>query len=177
MKKIETEYAEFTQAMPEQPPRALSESILKQVGASLNPSPMAISGKVFGIHLLSGAATLLVCPQFGIGPLGGGHGIMSFFMKIGNLGCAMLCGFLFLGLTAAMAALALKKSERLAFYRFRHWYFTVAGVLSLATLMLIGKLVNGEFSNATPDFFIPWLVTGIVGALLITQLRVARDRV
>lgn len=117
------------------PPRALSQSVLSRVSLALNPSSAFVLKKLLAIHLVTGLLSLLICPQFGFGPIGGGHGIMSFVMQLGDWVCAAFCGAFFLGSTALVSLFVLKPEEARVVHRAALWQFPLITVFSFAALM------------------------------------------
>lgn len=146
-----------------EPPFALSQAIRQQVFSALNPGFFLVLRKLVVVQFFSAAVTLFFCPQFGVGPYGGGHGLMHYFMNYGPIVCALGCGAFFLGSTALVSRLFLSREEFLVARRQSHWLFACVGALSIMALMLVGKL-----SGATPEwdtsFVAWWIVGGIVTA-------------
>ncbi|MCE3011218.1 MAG: hypothetical protein LW875_11470 [Proteobacteria bacterium] len=72
--------------------------LLGKLEAAINPPLFLIHLKLMALHVISSAASLAVCPQFGFGYAHQGHGLMEYFMVAGPMGCQILCGsFYFLG--------------------------------------------------------------------------------
>jgi len=132
------EFESFLTAEEVIPPRSASYAVLSAVRADLNPSWKQVSTKLWGLHALGAGMVSLFCPQLGVGPLIGGHGIMHFFMQYGPLACAALCGALFLGLSTLLAALFLNKEELRLASRYRFLHVTLLASISFAGLMLAG---------------------------------------
>src|SRR4051794_2045624 len=107
MSDWQNEFRVFAEADEIQPPRTLSATVLATAARFLNPSPLSVFKKLGWIHLFAGGLTLTVCPQFGIGPIGGGHGWMGAVMNYGSAACGVFCGSIFLGFTALASAFLL----------------------------------------------------------------------
>ena len=165
MKKSELltdELAEFLQ-FPESksdeeavPP--LSETLRRQVRADLHPSVLRIGLKLLGVYGSAGALTMTVCPQFGVGPLGGGHGLMGVFMEFGYLACAAGCGSFFMG-SIVLAALMILNRDELRVVRQQGagvGYLSALSALSLALFMVIGNA-----SDETWGYLLVWALTGV----------------
>lgn len=164
----ERDYQAFIETAPVAPPRALSEQLTSWVKNQLHPSALAVSLKLLVVHLFSSAITLTVCPQFGIGPVGGGHGLMGFVMSFGHQACALFCGALFLGTTAIVSQFVLRPEEARVVYRHQYWQFSLLAVLSLMTLMFISQ---GTSSPApSKEFVALWLIAAVVGPLLFYRI-------
>lgn len=153
------------------PSPGVSRRIIGHIRSELNPSFLRVFAKLCLIHLFTGGLTLLVCPQFGIGPLGGGHGLLgSFLHHHGIWVCAMTCGALFLGTTAILSALLLKQEEVKVVYRTQLWQFSLLATLSISLLMLAGKLVRIEVPHLSPEYIALWLLAAILGSQIFYQV-------
>lgn len=110
-----------------------------EIEREVNPSMGTVALKMAGIHAVGGAATLTVCPQFGIRLVGEGHGLMHYFMVIGGPHlCYALCGAFFLSLTLLLARLLLSSYEQRQMVKSR-WAVGVALLGgSLAVLTMAG---------------------------------------
>lgn len=167
-----TEQEEFQDFLstPEVLPSAnVSNHIIQRIRAELNPSFLGVFAKLCLVHLITGGLTLLVCPQFGIGPLGGGHGLLGFFMHHGTWLCAMTCGAVFLGTTAILSALTLKQEELKVVQRTQLWQFSLLAALSISLLMLVGNLAQIDVPHLTPEYVTLWLLAAILGSQIFYQ--------
>jgi hypothetical protein len=162
---VETEWKEFCAWNPASSARAphpLRAEILASVRADLEPSGSRVLAKLGVVHFVTSFVTLSICPQFGVRVLGEGMGIMHYFMALGEPGCALACGFFFLGATLLAAALVFSRAEwrRLRSHR----------VLSLAALLLPSiaffKLMGGEFPL---EFSIVWLLGALACGLTLFE--------
>jgi hypothetical protein len=132
------EFESFLKNNGANPPHALSQSLLAQVKSDLNPSLKRVSAKLFGLHAVGAAVVSLFCPQLGVGPIIGEHGIMHLFMQYGPLVCATICGAVFLGLSTLLATLFLNREELRVANRYRFINVTLLASISFAGLMLAG---------------------------------------
>ncbi len=175
-----SDFEKFMQSESKPVPVTISKHLLQVVKKSLHPSAALVFRKLMGVHLISGFLTLLVCPQYGIGPLGGGDGIMHFVMGYGYTACALFCGSIFLGTSALLAQFFLRREELRVIYRAGIWQFAVLGVGSVALMMVIKGLRLGEIPAFDPYYFGVWLGGGVGGAyllhILLSQLRAIRYR-
>lgn len=144
------EFESFLRIEDSSPPRAVSEMIRASVKMDLEPSLKLVTAKLFGLHAVAISLVLLVCPQLGVGPLIGGHGIMHFFMAFGRLPCAALCGGLLLGLSSLLVTLFLRREELRLADRYRFLNVTLLASVSFAALMLAG----GESDQMSYAFWI-----------------------
>lgn len=160
------DFKEFLETPAEKPAAPARASLFQTVRQDLNPSSFHVFLKILTLHLFAGSLTLLVCPQFGVGPLGGGHGLMHYFMQLGNAVCALFCGaFFFIG-TALLSFLFLRPEDLKIARRHQLGQFTLLAVLSVAALMW-----GGSF-RAQPlafdwTFTLLWLASGIVVSQLL----------
>ena len=79
------------------PPSSISQAVQSRVHTDLNPAFSKVLMKLGSIQLFVGAMTLLFCPQLGVGPLFGEHGLMYLFMNFGPVVCTAACGAIFFG--------------------------------------------------------------------------------
>lgn len=140
-------------------PDAVSNRIRQSVHQSLFPSSNRVFISLAAVHLFAGSLTLLVCPQFGIGPIGGWVDFMQFLMPLGIVACATFCGAIYLGTTAIATHLFLSPEMLRALEKTRYAQFSLLGAISMATLMLI-SLPSGFVLDI--GFSILWLIGGII---------------
>lgn len=157
------EFGRFLEGEPAKPPAEISRRILERVRGDLHPPFGVVLGKLTLAHLVAGLLVLTVCPQLGVGPWIGGHGVMALFMPLGPAACSALCGALFLGASQLAAALCLTPEE---WVRARRWEWanvTLLIALSIAALMLLG----GSFH--VPSLAV-WSLGAAVGGWLCLHL-------
>ncbi|OFZ81073.1 MAG: hypothetical protein A2583_13650 [Bdellovibrionales bacterium RIFOXYD1_FULL_53_11] len=133
-------FREFLAAEEVQPPRVISETILGKVRADLNPSFYRVFWKVLIIHAFAGSVSLLFCPQFGISPLNT-HGLLAFYMRLGEYGCLAACGATFIAGSALIASLILRPEEVRALRRTRFFQIASIGFCSLGVFAIFGDAV------------------------------------
>jgi hypothetical protein len=139
--------------------------LLQQIRRDLSPKPYQIGLRLAAIHAIAGGATLLVCPQFGVGPWGGGHGLMGFFMQWGDLACALGCGAFFASLTAIATLFFLSRDE-LRILKSQGWaYYSGLMALSVGVLMLLG-----DGAQPSLDYIIPWFFAAVGMGQLLSQV-------
>ena len=168
------DYEQFQNATPVEAPSQISRLVLDRVRLSLNPPQLLVFRKLLGVHFISAMVTLLFCPQFGVGPLGGGAGLMGFIMKYGYFACAFFCGAIFLGSSAVLSHLVLRREELRVLYRAGLWQFSLLGILSVMIIMIMKLLWMREIDSIDPYYFLVWL-TG--GAMVAYGLNIAISRV
>jgi hypothetical protein len=105
------DFHEFVKSEGVPVPENISKVLLSRVHADLNPSPWTIFGKMVGIHLVVGTLSLAICDQFGMSPFRTGFSLSDYFMKFGHSMCMVLCGVLFVGLSASAGGVVLRPEE------------------------------------------------------------------
>lgn len=152
-------YQSFEESGGRMPPANTTAILRAVVARDINPSKFQVWQKSLMLHIAALVVTLTVCPQFGLGPLGGGHGIMHIVMDYGELACAAFCaGFFFSTALAFMWIFLSKHETRVASMHSFSLAITLAGTsfgffLVAATIseQVALELVTG----------IVWMVTGV----------------
>lgn len=155
--QLKQEYLQFKQDPGVVPPKTLSLHIKTELLKDLNPGLGATLGRTLALHAVSGALTLAVCPQFGLGPIGGGKGLMGFVEAYGHVACGLFCGGVFMSLTAILAPLWLGPSMRRVLARNP---LAMAGALtltSLGVLLFISFMIGGGIPHLHPEFVLAWI--------------------
>lgn len=154
-----SEYKDFLEGEPSSPPRSLEQTLFEKVHQELNPSKLMVFWRLLVIHLFAGSLTLFVCPQFGVGPIGGWFDLMAALMPYGVIVCATACGSLYFGVTALTSQWVLSPEILSALNKSRFQQFGSLAALSLAVLMVL----TGAFGTPLPElsFILVWLVAGI----------------
>ena len=146
-----------------QPRAELSQEICQIIHRELSPSFGSVLKKLAAIQLFSGSATLLVCPQFGIGPLGGGHGILGFIEPYGPLVCGAFCGAFFLVFSGIIGALLFSRPDRKKVAGHSLLAFASISVISFVSLALISMMVsNHQHHTIDLSFVTMWFASGIL---------------
>ncbi|MBU6376739.1 MAG: hypothetical protein KGQ59_12125 [Bdellovibrionales bacterium] len=127
----------FLQSESRTPPAIILERLKPIIEVDLRPKKTRVALKVSLIHLIASVASLLICPQFGVSPLGGDTGVMTFLMNWGWAACAAGCGAIFMTGTGSLTALLLNPDEKRVFGNLQGWTFSALAVVSWATLMAI----------------------------------------
>lgn len=154
-------------------PIHLSRRVLGYAAVELSPRSTLLR---FYVAMLFGAfITLLICPQFGVGPLGGGHGLAHRVMSYGAFACGAFCSALFVGAGTLCSVLVLSRAQWS--WVWRHHFGLTIPPLAIAFIALMGiKLLAGlESIHETPLFYLAWLGTGPVTCWLILRtMRVVK---
>lgn len=166
------DFQEFLSCDEAAPPVAVSERIIGQIKADLNPGFMRVFTKLALVHAFVGSLSLLFCPQFGIAPLGH-EGLKSFYMMFGPHVCLAACGATFIIGSALLACLILRPEELRALRRTKYLQIVGLGVASLAVLMLFGEFLTLSMLLA---WFMGLVISGIAALEIGFQIRALQWR-
>lgn len=155
------------------PPRLVSDTIRSQVKRDIDPTLRQVVTKFFALQAAALAATLTVCPQFGLGPIGGGHGIMHVVMKYGEAACAVFCAFILFGTTLLLARFFLTQHEKRVAANSSFATATVVSSLSFAFFMVLDAVTPSVVVNIT--YGLIWAAAG-AGLLLLVKFFPARGQ-
>lgn len=170
-KKINEIFSEFMN--PDQKhdlPKEKEVSFLIQMKRRISPTLKEVLPKFLSAQLIATLATLSVCPQFGIGPIGGGHGVGHYFMRFGEAGCAAFCGMVFLTTGTIVAMLLLRNSERRQIFNYQYRLISSFALVSFMALMMINRsfdlptLFDGSFANAM------WVAGAVLPTLFVLKV-------
>lgn len=156
MDKNNREFLEFM-GQGEKPPKALMEMTSRDIQLSFQKQ--SILARLLSAMTLGGFATLLFCPQFGIG-LPEGHGITHTFRLIGDWACATFCGFLFLAFGVLFSNLIMKGEEIWWVWRRYKHPLVLLPTFLWASLMLTNISLSKE--GETILYHIVWLASAVV---------------
>jgi len=161
---IKEEYDLFTNADHLQPPPVLAQAIRRRVHADLNPSFQHVLGKFSGIHLGSAALSLTICPQFGLGPLFGQHGLMHYFMYFGDVACVALCGAFFLAFTMLASFVLMRPEEWRVLRPYSLPLYSTVSIVSL--LFFVGLNIIGAVDGIFLElgFLLTWAIAAVATA-------------
>lgn len=170
MKKNSNEFIEFMTSDIESLPKEVEIKFLKNLKRKVEPLISDIWPKFVIAQLLAALATLSVCPQFGVGPIGNGHGLGHFFMRFGEVGCAAFCGAFFLATGTLFASVLLRKGERREVFRYRFRIIGAVSVICFLTFMILGKFLNLPmlYSGTVP--YLSWWLAAAFSSLAVMQV-------
>ncbi len=162
MKINNSDYTAFLAAKEIPPPPRLTQEILTQVQRDLNPPLWRVFTKLGALQLGVGGIVLMFCPQFGTN-LFSGMGLMTPFMRFGDIGCMIGCGSVFLGASGLLGALIFSTAE--------------LGVIRKSRLLQLSSMVllsGGAFVCLAGDQLLTlglaWVFGGLVGGLATMEL-------
>lgn len=154
--ELNRQFDEFLLSGELNPPESLTRRIFAHVRRNLNPSPWMIFSKLSVLHLMSSLVNLSICPQFGIRLLGDGMGLMHYFMSLGLYGCMLACGAFFMGTSALVAGIFLKREELRTLRKHQVLQVSALILLSMSGFVVADAEILWGFGFA-------WL-TGCLGA-------------
>ena len=157
------EFQDFLSAAPSAPSAELSAAIFAHVERDLCPSAWSVFAKLAVIHFMTSVATLSVCPQFGYRVRGEGMGIQHYFMGLGEYGCMVACGFLFLGTSLLAATLFLRREEIRAIRKNRLSELSALAFLSLGFFIMVD-------AEVVLSLAIAWFLGSLAGGLALLEL-------
>lgn len=149
------EFAEFIDAEPAAPSKALDQAVLGMVARDLRPAPWKIFTKLTLVEVAAGLVTLTLCPQFGLGF--GSHNALLHHLHAASPPAVfyLLCGVLFVTLGAILGGLVLTRPQIHTISRSRNRYFAGYSLLAYGILVTLG-----------PEVFVASSLTWVVGALI-----------
>lgn len=165
MSDMQHEYQNFISDATIQVP-ALSETTLKRVSRDIAPTFGQVLTKLIGLHVIALTMTLTVCPQFGLGPIGSGHGIMHIVMRYGEVACALFCAAFLFGTTLLLSRLFLSKYEANAMRSRTFFAGSSIAALSFAFFMLLDALTASVVVNLSTG-----IIWTIAGAMILSSIR------
>lgn len=141
-----------------------SSSLLARIQSEIaknSPSLKKVLFKLGIIHLLASALSLMACPQFGIGFISYGHGLMHYFMQISETYCYILCGAFYLASTFLVARFVLTFDEWLVIKRSRTLMILSVALISLGAFALHSHEITFELA-------LMWLLGATIGGELVS---------
>ena len=134
------DFEEFMAIEPKSPPPMTSSVLLGRIASELNPKKIIIFLKLAVIQTVSGAVTLLFCPQFGISPTGM-HGLMQLLSHLGEKVCMFGCGALFIGTSLLVSSMVLRPEEIRVLRKSPMLFPALLSFLALAVFLCLGSEV------------------------------------
>ena len=170
-KKIIQGYESFlTEDNWHSPPGELGDNIRTEVMRDIDPSTFSVVLKLLVIHLFMSSLTLIICPQFGIGPIGGGNGLMGFVSSYGHVVCGLFCGAFFFSGSLVVASLILTNAQKRKIYSNRYATFLGLTLISLVTLIFLSSMINGMPPHMHIEFIFSWIFAAFGLSLLISKI-------
>jgi hypothetical protein len=149
---------------------SVPESVFTRVRSDLEgrmkPGFLRVLFEILKTQIILGALTLLVCPQFGVGPLGGGDGLMGWVESYGHLVCGLYCGTIFVGLNVIYSRFFLSLDYKNAIRAEPLLPFAVLGVISFLLILIVSTMWNETVPHLHAEFVGAWLSAFVVTPLL-----------
>ncbi len=159
-KNLTEEFNEFLSAPEVKPPSDISESILLRVHQELNPPQEKVFLKMLGIHAVVSVFSLSLCSQFGFQIFQIFDAMSTFMSVVGHTYCMVLCGALYIGLSALIFSFVMTPEEIKIIRQHKLLQLTLLSGLSLgfflctgaevlllpSVLWITGSLLGGIFS-------------------------------
>lgn len=164
--KLENEIKAFLSCCDDTPCCGISKETQKEIQSELRWFSFFVFSKILALHVVVGFLTLLICPQFGISPLGKETWLSEVFMSYGPWVCAFLCGGLFLSSSTLAMLFALKPGE--VQYLNQHRFGILSGLAlgSLVLFFLINKSLPEMHAMLSLETALVWLGSGLLFAFL-----------
>jgi hypothetical protein len=162
--KWKEEFDEFMKSSESiRPAPEHSQQLLEKVRNELSPQFSTVLSKLILLQFISGTATLSICPQFGIGPIGGGNGVLHWVEHYGSAVCGSFCGSFFLIFSAIFAGLIFSRPERRKISENTLLAFSLLSLVSFVLLSLVSLMVaEHQHHGLDLTFLTMWFISGIV---------------
>jgi hypothetical protein len=154
-------------------PPHLTQKVMEYAEIELHPQKTL--WRFYFTLTLGALVTLLICPQFGVGPIGGGHGISHWVMPYGAFACGAFCAGLFVSVGTLCGVLALTRAQWN--WVWRHHFFIVVPPISVLFIALMGvKLMTGVSGmHESGLFYFAWILTSVMtGSMMLKTIRILR---
>ncbi len=148
-------------------PEKLTNQVLAYAAIELRPRATLI--KFYLLALTGAGVTLLICPQFGVGPWGGGHGIIHWVMKYGPAVCGAFCGMVYMGTGTLLATLFLDAAQGRWVERQQIWLTLPVVALSFVVLMAVNYWGELNSLHAGFNFNLAWNAAAVVSSWCILK--------
>lgn len=157
------DYNEFL-SCDSQPPKNISDQVLRNISKLITPSPYNVFVKVLGVHAVIGVLSLSICHQFGLNPFNTSRSLADWFMTVGGHSfCMVLCGVISIALSLFAAGLFLTIEEVRALRKTEVLQFLTLGILTLGSFALFGAEVTIGFGGL-------WLLGLLLGGFATTEI-------
>jgi len=149
----------------QEPTGNLGQNLLFDLKSDIRQNKFLVLVKFFILQIAAGFVTLSVCPQFGIGPIGGGHGISHIFMEIGVWACALFCGFFYFFCSVSLSLLLLTKAE-IHLIKTKKWSLSLLVLaLSFLIFMLLNFIIGIGQTLVITEFLLFWFFASVFGTV------------
>ncbi|MCO4753718.1 MAG: hypothetical protein KC478_04515 [Bacteriovoracaceae bacterium] len=150
------------------PSHKMADATMTMIKEEMSPSNVTIFTKLIFVQLATGLLTMLFCPQFNMSLTNNYELFHYFHHTFGEQICMVLCGGIFLGSGALVAAYTLKESEIKEIFRQRFLHLCTISGISIAVFMTIGADV---YLSMIPYWIVGSVVFGILSLITNYKLR------
>lgn len=161
--KLDKDFRDFLTKEEANPSKQVSNIISNMVKKDLDPKIQIIYMKLFFIQIITGALTLIFCPQFSISLTGNDAIFHIFHSSFGMYGCMAICGSIFVGSGSMTSAFFLKKPETKKIHKYNFITFSLVSFLSLLTFSFFGEVVSVEI-------ILSWLIGAVIGGVVMFEI-------
>jgi hypothetical protein len=147
----------------------IAQQVLGFAAVELNPRPLLF--KFYSLQILGAAATLLICPQFGIGGVDLFHGLTHALAHHAAWLCGAFCGGLFLLIGTGLSVVFLSRPQWQ--WVWRHQFLLVVPPVVLGFTLLMGLKTWGGFEapHESWSYNLAWMVAAMLAAWAALGLR------
>ncbi len=163
------EFSEFMQT-DERLPQKFDQKLRTLMHERIAPPLAKVWPKFVLAQILAALSTLTVCPQFGVGPITGGHGLGHYFMAWGEAGCAAFCGAFFLATGTLVASIILRQGERREIFRYRFRILSAVSMASFLIFMGIGTAFDLPMLYDGFGPFMVWWLAALLSSLAVLHI-------
>ena len=167
-----SEYAEFCEPNEQAtPPSVVTVRVHDYVKSELMPDLKTTFSQLLLIHVIAGGVTLLICPQFGIGPLGGGSGLVGFVEQYGHIVCGIFCGSFFVSLTTVLSWFFLRNEIQKSIQQNQLAIYLFLALFSFSTLVPFSLMLGGQMPHLHVEFIAPWILSFTVFPITLNWMK------
>jgi len=164
------EFCDFVDAEPMTPSIEIESKIMQKLEDELCPSQRFVFIKFFFIEAFAGVATLLVCPQFGLGLGDHNQFFHTLHETLDPFVFYITCGLFFVIFGAAVSGLLLNYGEIRSIKRSKYIYYLIYALIACFLFFILGAEILLFSSFA-------WILGSIIGNSfgfeLVSRMRFA----
>lgn len=168
---MNNELKQFLDGSDEVPSHLYSQT-LKAATLTLKPIKMLV--KFYLVNFLGAILTIAICPQYGLGPIGGELGLVKAIMNLGPVLCGVFCATIFFGSGNLLSFLFLDKMEQ--DWIGRHKFSVIIPYISFIFMLGMGarSWFDGHIHHDGVLYYASWILTGLL--LSITFYKAIQSR-
>lgn len=155
-------------------PARLYAETLELSKLALNPMPLIL--KFFSLNFLGAILTLVICPQYGFGPLAYSSFFMNVIMSYGPVVCGIFCASIFFVGGHGLSYLFLKSSERK--WIVRHGFAMMIPYVSFLFMLGMGlkSVAPGHLHHDVIPYHSSWILTALAISILFLKILSPQKR-